>query len=184
VKSGNADAPKSRGGMWEALNRDQTLYNEVMDIIEHRFWFVGILEELDLSMTVFCGLGVCGGGGGGKRRQGMRHLLSSASFSSSYKSLMVKDSEEQEENDDNERRQVNHEEEEEEEEGEVLSTGRRQLLQKHSAKPSNFKLDSISREQIANLNHLDVKLYRHCRERLHETAIKYTPEIAKKYKLL
>lgn len=56
----------------------------------------------------------------------------------------------------------------------------RQLLQKHSAKPSNFKLDATSRIEISKLNNLDVKLYQACRDKLHNVARIYAPEAAKK----
>jgi hypothetical protein len=80
VKSGDSSAPKTRAAMWQALNHDESFYNEVINLLETRFWFVGILEELDLSMSVFCGLGACGslspsGGGRGLIKR-PRSLLS------------------------------------------------------------------------------------------------------------
>ena len=69
--------------MWEAMNADEGLLREVgnastielphtrascwchpcccsaqvLGVLDTRFWFVGILEDLDLSMATFCALG-------------------------------------------------------------------------------------------------------------------------------
>ena len=52
---------------------------------------------------------------------------------------------------------------------------RRSLLQKHSAKPENFKLEAGARAQIAKANALDVRLYALCRRRLHAAAEAHAP---------
>jgi hypothetical protein len=203
VKSGDASAPKSRGELWQTLNRDHKLFEEVMDIIENRFWFVGILEELDLSMSVFCALGVCNLPSSDTRRKGRfprpRRLTH-------FEEGLLEEEEAQEEGNwlqrptnevymSSSEDRIDQEEEASDDDTDMIevfedsirkeATGgrRRKLLQKHSAKPSNFKLDPASRSEISKLNALDVKLYHHCRERLHKVAIKYAPDAAKKMKL-
>jgi hypothetical protein len=145
MKQGGASAPRTRAELWRAVNSDEALFSEVLGVLDQRFWFVGVLEELDLSMAVFCALGVCGGNKplatSKRQRFGGRRLLGGVTG----------------------------------EEEASASGGRRSLLQKHSSKPVGFKLDPQVRQAVAAANKMDERLYAHVRARLHAAAAAHIP---------
>jgi hypothetical protein len=147
-------------------------------VLDTRFWFVGILEELDLSISVFCALGNhCGGGsrnsviGRGKNGGRGRRLSESGDtyeedlpfnygvYDDSSKGV-----------DDYDGSSGNDETSSEDDDDRISSSmrdngaadydfgneaiqasrkhQRRSLLQKHSSKPIGFKLDSTTRDEV------------------------------------
>ena len=48
------------GQLWTAVNYDDSLLLEVVRVIETKFWFVGILEESDISIALWYKLFVGG----------------------------------------------------------------------------------------------------------------------------
>lgn len=139
--------------------------------MDARFWFVGLLEELDLSMAVFCALGAhCGGGGGsslgGKTKRGgrgRRVLLRGESdgHRRSGEGYGYDGFDDRDDGDDGARGDDGEKEAERPRDGTrgpgdaglgfgmaALGGRRRSLLQKHSAKPEGFKLDDVTRKEV------------------------------------
>jgi len=165
MKQGAREAPRSRAELWRAVNNDEGLFRDVLGVLDKRFWFVGILEELDLSMNVFCGLGVCGGKapppargrGRGLLAHGRAHLAApEAAHEGTFDGVF--DSEPGAEL-----------------EGDAPPVRRRSLLQKHSSKPVGFRLDGATRNVVAGNNALDQRLFTLVRARLHAAAAAHSP---------
>jgi hypothetical protein len=155
-----------RAALWGALNADAGLLREALGVLEHRFWFVGILEELDRSLSIFCQLSqACGGsgGGGGKKkkqqqqqqfragRRRRRRLLQLRQQPASWAGGDVSDDEEE-----GGGKQARRE----------GGRRRRSLLQKHSSKPRSFQLGADLRAAIEERNALDMAIYRHAKAKL------------------
>ena len=54
------DGVQTLGQLWTAVNYDDSLLLEVVRVIETKFWFVGILEESDISIALWYKLFVGG----------------------------------------------------------------------------------------------------------------------------
>ena len=198
--AGAKTSVKSRADMWGAINGDETLFEEVLGVLDGRFWFVGILEEMDLSMAVFCALGThCGAAAGGVRHsrvkpKGGRGLLEFGASGPAHWDVRGEeqarvftsrtpgvefdgveiDAFESELDDDFARGEGGLGQRENHRHG-------RFLLQKHSSKPQGFKLDGKTRDNVAALNVLDGRLYNLARGRMHLAAAKHAPaEYAKR----
>ena len=159
--------------LWGALNDDTALLDEALGVLRHRFWFVGILEELETSLAVFCGLSrSCSklspvkksshgmpsrrGRSKDRRRKGARRMLHG-------EALLEEDRPYQE-------HEVQNDEGVFEVKGAKHKHLRRKILQKHSSKPGGFKLSPELRKEISARNTLDLAIYQHAREQLKITA--------------